>query len=259
MSKDQQSLCFNYVQKAYLFGFPTTAIRIDLQQTGHILPDISLDQFEEHFSDDLFFASRRTYIERASQTALRFVHYASRIISKPQQIYDLGVARGFSNLISADNVGQCMDLHKRSMAILQRGRNGDLTFDAFNSNKVRPDQEWEGAVVEAYRLGYTTHEIDYLSMKWYSDRRREGAFRGIASNHARIVEILRAHSSLDQYTRTNLDWQTDQAARDYVVAAFKIGIAIPDIMVQLYIHGCRIYEITEKLLVNFLMEMGAVR
>lgn len=44
-----------------------------------------------------------------------------------------------------------------------------------------------------------------------------------------------------------------------MVAAFKIGIAIPDIMVQLYIHGCKTYEITEKLLVNFLMEMGVVR
>lgn len=259
MSRDQQSLCFDYVQKAYRFGFPTTAILIDLQQTGNISPNISLDQFERNFTDDLFFLSRRTYIERATQTALRFVYYASQISSKPQQIYDLGVARGFSNLISADYVERCMKLQKSTMAILQRGRNGGLTFDASNSNEVIPDQEWEGAVVEAYRLGYTTHEIDYFSMKWYSDKRQEGAFRGIASNHARIVKILHAHSSLAQYTRTNLDWQTDQAARDYFVAAFKIGIAIPDIMVHLYIHGCRIYEITEKLLVNFLMEMGVTR
>lgn len=258
MSKVQESLCFEYVHKAYQFGFPTTAIQIDLQQTGYISPDISLDQFEEHFSDDLFSVGRRTYIRRAAQTAPRFVHYASRLTTKPQQIYGLGVARGFSNLISADNIERCMNVHKTTMAILQRGRSEDLTFDAANSNRIRPDQEWEGAVAEAYRLGYTAHEIDYFSMKWYPDTRRDGVPRGFASNYARIVEIILAHSSLDQYTRTNLDWQTDQAARDYVLAAFKIGIAVPDIMVQLYIHGCRIYEVTEKLLVKFLKEMDVI-
>lgn len=78
MSKVQESLCFEYVQKAYHFSFPTTAIQIHLQQTGYISTDISLDQFEEHFSDDLFSVSRRTYIRGAGQTAPRFVHYASR-------------------------------------------------------------------------------------------------------------------------------------------------------------------------------------
>lgn len=40
-----------------------------------------------------------------------------------------------------------------------------------------------------------------------------------------------------------------------MVAAFNIGIAVRDIMVQLYIHGCRIYEITEELLEEFLEEV----
>lgn len=259
MSKVQESLCFEYVQKAYRFGFPTTAIQLDLQQIGYISPDISLDQFEERFSDDLFSVSRRTYIRRAGQTASRFVHYASRLTTESQQIYGLGVARGFSNLVSADNIERCMNVHKNTMAILERGRNEGLTFDAANSNRIGPDKEWDLAVAEAYRLGYTAHEIDYFSMKWSPDKRREGALRGFASNYTRISRIILSHSSLDQYTRTNLDWQTDQAARDYVLAAFKIGIAVPDIMVQLYIHGCRIYEITEKLLEKFLKEMDVIQ
>lgn len=259
MSKVQEALCFEYVPKAYHFGFPTKAIQIDLQQTGYISPDFSLDQFEEYFSNDFYSVSRRTYIMRAGQTAPRFVHYASRLTPEPRQIYGLGVARGFSNLISIDNIERCMNVHKTTMAILQRGRNGDLTFDAANSNRARPDQEWDGAVVEAYRLGYTAHEIDYFSMKWYPDNRSDGAPRGFVSNHARIVEIILAHSSLDLSTRTNLDWHTDQAAKDYVLAAFKIGIMVPDIKVQLYIHGCRIYEVTEKLLVKFLREMDVIQ
>ena len=44
-----------------------------------------------------------------------------------------------------------------------------------------------------------------------------------------------------------------------MLAAFKIGIMVPDIKVQLYIHGCRIYEVTEKLLVKFLREMDVIQ
>lgn len=247
------------MQKAYRFGFPTKAIQIDLQQAGYISPDISIDQFEKYFSNDFFSVSRRTYIKRAGQIAPRFVHYAAQLTTKPHQIYGLGVARGFSNLVSIDNVERCMNAHKATMAILQRGRNGDLTFDAANSYRTRPDQEWDVAVAEAYRLGYTAHEIDYFSMKWYSDNRCDGATRGFASNYTRIVEIILAQPSLDQYTHTNLDWQTDEAAKAYVLAAFKIGIAVPDIMMQLYIHGCRIYEVTEKLLEKYLREMDAIQ
>lgn len=243
------------MQKAYRFGFPTTAILLDLQQTGYISPDISLDKFEEQFSDDELTVSRRTYIRRADQIAPRFIHYASQIIASPQQIYGLGVARGFSNLISADNIEECMNDHKDSMAILQRGRHEGLTFDATNSGRIRPDAAWEGAVAEAYRLGYTAHEIDYFSMKWYPCTRREGAARGFASNYTRIVEIIATHPSLGQCTRTNLDWQTDLAAQEYVLAAFNIGIAVPDIVVQLYIHGYTIFEITEALLIDFLREI----
>lgn len=250
-------VCFEYVQKAYQFGFPTKAIHVDLLQTGYIPHDLSLDQFEEYFSNEYIFLTRHSYPKGADQIALRFIHYASKLTTKPHEIYRLGVARGFLNLISSEAIERCVICHKTTMAILQRGRNGNLTFDAANSNKSRSDRQWDDAVAEAHGLGYTAHEINYFSMKWYPDGSR-GAPRGFASNYTRIVEIITTRTPLDLVCRTNLDWQTDQSAKEYVLAAFKIGIPVGEIVVQLHIHGHKIYEATEKLLVKFLREMDVL-
>lgn len=249
------ALCFEYVFRAYQFGFSTKAIRFDLLQTGIISPDLSIDQFEEYFSNGHLSLSRRTYLVRADQTTHRFIQYASNLTSRPDEIYRLGVARGFSNLTSPEMVEKWMICHQNSMAILQRGRNENLPFEAANSSRTLPDREWDAAVAIAYDFGYTAHEIDYFSMKkWYPDYGREGAARGFASNYTRIVEIIKARASPALVPRTNLEWD-DQIAKEYVLAAFKIGFSVEDIVAQLHIHGYKIYQITRKLVKNFLKEM----
>ena len=39
-----------------------------------------------------------------------------------------------------------------------------------------------------------------------------------------------------------------------MLAAFKIGIPVADIVIQLHIHGYKIYEVTEKFVEKFLRE-----
>lgn len=246
--------------RAYQFGFPTKAIHFDLLQTGNISPNVALDQFEEHFSNDDISLNRRTYPESAEQTTYRFVHYASGRTTKPEEIYRLSVARGFK-ITGPDVVEQCMICHKTTMAILQRGRNANLSFDVANSDRTIPDQEWDDAVIRAYGLGYTAHEIDYFSMtKWYPDHRTEGAPRGFASSYTRIAEIITTHKSSEPelFECINLDWQTDPNVKGYVLAAFKIGISVADIVVQLHIHGFKMYEVTQNVVVKFLREMDAM-
>lgn len=240
---------------AYQFGFPTKAIHLDLLQTRKISPNLSLDQFEEYFSRDYLSLNRRTYLERADQTTYRFIHYASNLITRPHEIYNLGVARGFSEVTSPEIVEQRITCYKTTMGILQRGRNGHLPFDVANSSRTIPDREWEDAVAIAYEFGYTAHEIDYLSMsKWYLHHGSKGLPRGFASNYTRIAEIIITRASSELVQRINLDWETDRTAKEYVLAAFKIGIPVADIVIQLHIHGHKIYEVTEKFVEKFLRE-----
>lgn len=145
------------------------------------------------------------------------------------------------------------------MASLRRGRNGNLSFDRGNSSRTIPDREWEDAVVTAYALGYTAHEIDYFSMKqWYLDSRDDGTPRGFASNYTRVAKIITANAFKGRTECTNLDWSTDENAKGYVLAAFSIGISIADIVAQLHIHWHKIYEVTEKVVIKFLKEMDVI-
>lgn len=81
--------------------------------------------------------------------------------------------------------------------------------------------------------------------------------RGFASNYTRIVEIIKASASPALAPRANLDWD-DQIAKEYVLAAFEIGFSVEDIVAQLHIHGYKMYQITEKLVINFLKEMDVM-